>query len=64
MRRFAITLLCSATLLGCRSDTFDAPSEDVATEPAPALPGTRSINRARGAADAATERALRHDSIR
>lgn len=67
MRRLTLALVASAALAACAAE---APAEDPAagqpevTTSAPALPGVRSIDRARDAAAAASERALQHDTIR
>lgn len=67
MRRTTLTLLVATSLFACGGDSADAPDdaaiEETTTEAAPAFPGTRSIDRARGAAAAASDRALRHDTI-
>lgn len=67
MRRLSIVLLAAAILGACAGDPpADEPAaeEPEATSSAPALPGARAIDRARGAADAANARALQHDTIR
>lgn len=67
MRRLPLALLACAMLGACAPDppAEEAPAEDPeATTPTPALPGSRAIDRARGAAAAASDRALQHDTIR
>jgi hypothetical protein len=66
MRRLLLTLLTGASLHACGGEPEPAPTAE-AVEPsvsAPAFPGARAIDRARGVAAAADERALRHDTIR
>lgn len=67
MRRLTLALVTGAALGACAPE---APAQDPAagqpevTTSAPALPGVRSIDRARDAAATASERALQHDTIR
>ena len=66
MRRPTLALLACTILAACAGDPSaeDAPSEDAeVTTSTPALPGSRAIDRARGAAAAAGDRALQHDTI-
>ncbi|MBT8336620.1 MAG: hypothetical protein KJO11_08445 [Gemmatimonadetes bacterium] len=66
MRRLLIALLAGASLNACGGEPPQEPAAEAIepSAPTPALPGARSIDRARGAAAAASERALRHDTIR
>ena len=66
MRRLLTALLVATALAACGG----APSEEPAAEPIeattapPASSGFRSIDRARGVAATASDRALQHDTIR
>lgn len=67
MRRPTLALLACTALAACAGDrpAEDAPNDEAEiTTSTPALPGSRAIDRARGAATAASDRAQQHDTIR
>lgn len=63
-------LLLVGTLIALGACAGDPPAEEAPAEESevttstPALPGSRAIDRARGAAAAASDRAQQHDTIR
>lgn len=68
MRRLLTALLVGTALAGCGDEAPDEPAEATpAAEVTPSPPpssGFRSIDRARGVAASASDRALQHDTIR